>query len=209
MGQCPIGRQKIWFLEFTQWPVGDWEGMVGEQIRAAGGGGAIPMGFWRRIWGEEVEEKTLRTWWGQSMLSTGLRMTCVMPAWRRRISSPARWLSSPPCVSCLDLVSCLTWSRSSSHCLVSYILLSFYHSICSILLFTANRWDWQPLPWSHYHPFEPFPNTARQRQINEWVSEELNDRISGTNLIVSNYKDTHVNLSSQSPYLLIAPMCPL
>jgi hypothetical protein len=25
----------------------------------------------------------------------------------------ARWLSSPPCASCLDLVSCLSWSRSS------------------------------------------------------------------------------------------------
>jgi hypothetical protein len=25
----------------------------------------------------------------------------------------ARWLSSPPCTSCLDLVSCLSWSRSS------------------------------------------------------------------------------------------------
>jgi hypothetical protein len=24
----------------------------------------------------------------------------------------ARWLSSPPCASCLDLMSCLTWSRS-------------------------------------------------------------------------------------------------
>jgi hypothetical protein len=23
----------------------------------------------------------------------------------------ARWLSSPPCASCLDLVSCLSWSR--------------------------------------------------------------------------------------------------
>jgi hypothetical protein len=25
----------------------------------------------------------------------------------------ARWLSSPHCASCLDLVSCLSWSRSS------------------------------------------------------------------------------------------------
>jgi hypothetical protein len=25
----------------------------------------------------------------------------------------ARWLSSPPCASCLDLVGCLSWSRSS------------------------------------------------------------------------------------------------
>jgi hypothetical protein len=25
----------------------------------------------------------------------------------------ARWFSSPPCASCLDLVSCLSWSRSS------------------------------------------------------------------------------------------------
>jgi hypothetical protein len=31
-----------------------------------------------------------------------------------------------------------------SLCLLSCILLSFYHSIRSFLCFTANRWDWQP-----------------------------------------------------------------
>jgi hypothetical protein len=31
-----------------------------------------------------------------------------------------------------------------SLCLFSSILLSYYHSIRSILLFIANRWDWQP-----------------------------------------------------------------
>jgi hypothetical protein len=45
---------------------------------------------------------------------------CLPPEWY--VSSPpmdhgsiavARWLSSPPCASCLDLVSCLSWSRSS------------------------------------------------------------------------------------------------
>jgi hypothetical protein len=33
----------------------------------------------------------------------------------------ARWLSSPPCASCLDLMSCLTWLRlllCNSTCLV-------------------------------------------------------------------------------------------
>jgi hypothetical protein len=46
----------------------------------------------------------------------------TMPASGVIVSSPpldhgsiavARWLSSPPCASCLDLVSCLSWSRSS------------------------------------------------------------------------------------------------
>jgi hypothetical protein len=45
---------------------------------------------------------------------------CLPPEWC--VSSPpldhgsiavARWLSSPPCASYLDLVSCLSWSRSS------------------------------------------------------------------------------------------------
>jgi hypothetical protein len=30
-----------------------------------------------------------------------------------RVIAVARWMSSPPCASCLDLVSCLSWSRSS------------------------------------------------------------------------------------------------
>jgi hypothetical protein len=45
---------------------------------------------------------------------------CLPPEWC--VSSPpldhgsiavARWPSSPPCASCLDLVSCLSWSRLS------------------------------------------------------------------------------------------------
>jgi hypothetical protein len=36
---------------------------------------------------------------------------CLPPKWC--VCSLARSLSSPPCASCLDLVSCLSWSRSS------------------------------------------------------------------------------------------------
>jgi hypothetical protein len=42
---------------------------------------------------------------------------CQPPAWvvylGLLVIAVARWLSSPPCASCLDLVSCLSWSRSS------------------------------------------------------------------------------------------------
>jgi hypothetical protein len=45
---------------------------------------------------------------------------CLPPEWCMSSSSldygsiaVARWLSSPLCASCLDLVSCLSWSRSS------------------------------------------------------------------------------------------------
>jgi hypothetical protein len=68
----------------------------------------------------------------------------------------ARWLSSPPCASCLDPVSCLSWSRSSlcnSTCCVCWdpmnintmsswfaellslcYLYVFYDLACSLLL---------------------------------------------------------------------------
>jgi hypothetical protein len=43
----------------------------------------------------------------------------------------ARWLSSPPCASCLDLVSCLSWSRSS-----------LYNSACCVC--------WDPMNIEYY-----------------------------------------------------------
>jgi hypothetical protein len=44
----------------------------------------------------------------------------------------ARWLSSPPCASCLDIVSCLSWSRSSlcnSTCCVCWDLMNIEYYV--------------------------------------------------------------------------------
>jgi hypothetical protein len=42
-----------------------------------------------------------------------LRSDAWVPTLGYRSIAVARWLSSPPCASCLDLVSSLSWSRSS------------------------------------------------------------------------------------------------
>jgi hypothetical protein len=67
---------------------------------------------------QKSEEETER---GHGPATVGLRgpalaappmcVTTLVHFWRCPIAV-ARWLSSPPCASCLDLVSCLTWSRS-------------------------------------------------------------------------------------------------
>jgi hypothetical protein len=44
----------------------------------------------------------------------------------------ARWMSSPPCASCLDLVSCLSWSRSllcNSTCCVCWDLMNIEYYV--------------------------------------------------------------------------------
>jgi hypothetical protein len=71
----------------------------------------------------------------------------------------ARWLSPPPCASCLDLVSCPTWSRSSlcnhtccvcwdpmsigtmsSWCVESYIFMLSLCCLWSCMLSVASRY---------------------------------------------------------------------
>jgi hypothetical protein len=58
----------------------------------------------------------------------------------------ARWLSSPPCASCLDFVSCLSWSRSSlcnSTCCVWWdpMNIEYYVKLIVDLLCLCYLWS--------------------------------------------------------------------
>jgi hypothetical protein len=44
----------------------------------------------------------------------------------------ARWMSSPPCASCLDLVSCLSWSRSSLCYMLCLLGSDEYWVLCQV-----------------------------------------------------------------------------
>jgi hypothetical protein len=53
----------------------------------------------------------------------------------------AGWLSSPPCASCLDLVSCLSWSRSSlcnSTCCVCWYQMNIEYFVNLIYWFIIS-----------------------------------------------------------------------
>jgi hypothetical protein len=58
----------------------------------------------------------------------------------------ARWLSSPPCASCIDLVSCLSWSRLSlcnSTCCVCWDLMNikYYVKLIVDLSYLCYLWS--------------------------------------------------------------------